>query len=323
MTRFLNLDGSGPRTFRDIFKWSVVETLAGRRRRTPARAPVPRVEPAPELVQHAPRAPGAYRLTWIGHSTFLVQLAGVNLLVDAVLFDSLSGVMRRNVAPGLAPHELPRIDLHLVSHNHYDHLDLPSLRRVRAPILTGRGNDYVFVGAKVDMVQELDWWGELSVGEVRITYVPSHHWSARGIRDRNRGLWGGFIIEAPGVRLYHAGDTAYFSGFAMLRERFGEIDAAMLPIGAYEPRWFMRHAHMGPEDAVRAFVDLGAKRFVPMHWGTFKLTDEPLDEPPMLLQQEWERYGFDRGALSLLAVGQSLEEPAHGHDVVALNGRTG
>ena len=303
--RFKNLDGSGPQPFDTVFKWAVRDKLAGRRRKSPARATVPRVEP--DLAALAtPPAPGeGARLTWLGHASWLVQLDGVSLLIDPVLRDAINVVIRRNVPPGVPPEKLPPIAASLVSHNHYDHLDLPSLEQVRAPIVTGLGHQRVFRGARLPCT-ELDWWGSTKVGAVTVHYVPSQHWSRRGLNDTNEMLWGGFVIDGSSARLYHSGDTAYFEGFKEIGRRYPGIDAAMLPIGAYDPAWFMSKQHMNPEEAVQAFEDLGARRFVAMHWGTFKLTDEPLDEPPQRLDAEWTRRGWTREKLHVLAVGQSL-----------------
>lgn len=303
--RFKNLDGSDPHPFSNIFRWAVVDKLAGRRRKSPARAPVPRVEP--DLAALAtPPAPGeGARLTWLGHASWLVQLDGISLLIDPVLRDTLSGIIHRNVPPGVALEQLPPIAASLVSHNHYDHLDLPTLTRVGAPVVTGLGHARIFAGAKLPCT-ELDWWQSTQVGPVKVTYVPSQHWSRRGLNDINEMLWGGFVVEGSSARLYHSGDTAYFDGFREIGRRFPGLDAAMLPIGAYDPEWFMSKQHMNPEEAVRAFEDLGAAHFLAMHWGTFKLTDEPLDEPPQRLDAEWSRRGWKREPLHVLPVGGSL-----------------
>src|SRR5690606_23873644 len=157
----------------------------------------------------------------------------------------------------------------------------------------------------LDRVIEMRWWQTEVVEGIAITFVPSQHWSQRGPTDRNRSLWGGFVIEADGLRLYFAGDTAYFSGFAEIGRRFPGIDAAMLPIGAYDPEWFMRKQHMNPEDALGAFEQLGARLFCAMHWGTFKLTDEPLDEPPALLEALRAERGIDPASVWVAAIGES------------------
>jgi L-ascorbate metabolism protein UlaG (beta-lactamase superfamily) len=303
--RFKNLDGSVPQAFTNVFKWAVTDKLTGRRRKSPDRAPVPRV--APDLAALAtPPAPGeGARLTWLGHASWLVQLDGISLLIDPVLRDAINVVIRRNVPPGVPLEKLPPITASLVSHNHYDHLDMPSLVDVHAPIVTGLGHSKLFRGQKLPCT-ELDWWGSTKVGPVTVHYVPSQHWSRRALADANEMLWGGFVIEGSSARLYHSGDTAYFEGFKEIGRRYPGIDAAMLPIGAYDPAWFMSKQHMNPEEAVQAFEDLGAARFLAMHWGTFKLTDEPLDEPPQRLDTEWNRRSWPREKLHVLAVGQSL-----------------
>ncbi len=195
----------------------------------------------------------------------------------------------RNAGPGLTVAQLPPIDAALVTHNHYDHLDLPTLNAVKAPVVAGIGTRASLRGLPCT---ELGWWDRLKLGGLEVTFVPSQHWSRRGLSDVNEALWGGFVVDGGGARVYHAGDTAYFAGFQEIGRRFPGIDAALLPIGAYDPEWFMRPQHMNPEDATQAFVDLGARALVAMHWGTFKLTDEPLDEPPARLRAEWKRRGL-------------------------------
>ena len=152
----------------------------------------------------------------------------------------------------------------------------------------------------------MDWWQEEEIEGLHITFVPSQHWSRRSLTDMNATWWGGFVIERGGLRVYHSGDTAWFEGFSLIGERCGEIHAAMLPIGAYAPRWFMRSQHMDPEDAVRAFRALGAAKFVATHWGTFKLTDEHLGEPPQLLREVWERAGLHDDQRFIPAIGETL-----------------
>ncbi len=303
--RFKNLDGSVPQSFGTVFKWAVTDKVTGRRRKSPDRAPVPRVEPDLAALATPPASGQGARLTWLGHASWLVQLDGVSLLIDPVLRDAINVVIRRNVPPGVPPEKLPPIAASLVSHNHYDHLDMPSLQQVRAPIVTGLGHARLFRGPSLPCT-ELDWWHSTKVGPVTVHYVPSQHWSRRGLADANEMLWGGFVIDGSSARLYHSGDTAYFDGFKEIGRRYPGIDAAMLPIGAYDPAWFMSKQHMNPEEAVQAFEDLGARRFVAMHWGTFKLTDEPLDEPPQRLDAEWGRRGWPREKLSVPAVGESL-----------------
>jgi L-ascorbate metabolism protein UlaG (beta-lactamase superfamily) len=300
--RFTNLDGSGPARIGRVLRWMVLDRLAGRRRRSPARAPVPEVTPDVELLRRPPVE--GLRVTWLGHASFLVQGAGTSVLIDPALGPRISGVIPRNAGPGLRVDQLPRIDASLVTHNHYDHLDLPTLRAVGAPLVAGLGTRPT---VKELPCTELAWWDRMHVGGLTVTFVPSQHWSRRGLGDTNEALWGGFVVESEDARVYHAGDTAYFGGFQDIGRRFPGLDAALLPIGAYDPEWFMRSQHMTPGDAAQAFLDLGARRLVAMHWGTFKLTDEPLDEPPRLLRTEWERRKLPAEALFIPQIGESLE----------------
>ena len=303
MARFRNLDGSGPNAGSQVFQWAVVDKVAGRRRRSPPSAPMPAVKPDLALLAKAPAVGELARLTWLGHASWLVQVDGVSLLIDPVFSRRISGIVPRNVAAPLQAAALPRLDATLITHNHYDHYDRPSVNAAKARVITGTG-----LGAAMDLpATELGWWDTERVSDtVRVTFVPSQHWSRRGLFDTNETLWGGFVVEGKAARIYHSGDTAYFEGFAEIGNRFPGIDAALLPIGAYDPPWFMEKQHMNPEQAVQAFLDLKAARFLAMHWGTFKLTDEPLDEPPLRLRAEWERRGLPPSALHIPAVGATL-----------------
>ena len=304
--RFVNLDGSVPQSLEAVLRWALWDRITGKRRVAPARAPVPAVwaDPARLAVPPPPGAPA--RVTWLGHASFLVQLDGVSLLVDPALLPTLFGGIPRNVPPGVPIERLPPVDAALVSHSHYDHLDLPTLERVGAPVVAGLGLDRLFERRGLPCTA-LGWWGSTRIGEVRITFVPSQHWSRRGLLDANETLWGGFVIEGRGAALYHSGDTAYFDGFREIGARFPGLDAALLPIGAYDPAWFMEKQHMNPEQALQAFEDLGARSFVAMHWGTFKLTDEPLDEPPARLEAERARRGLAPQRVRVPPVGATLE----------------
>jgi L-ascorbate metabolism protein UlaG (beta-lactamase superfamily) len=302
--RFVNLDGSGPKSYGDVLRWAVVERVLGRRTRAPGRATVPVV--APDLARlRTPPGPGeGARVTWIGHATFLIQLEGRTFITDPV-FGDLPGFVHRNVAAGVRLEDLPRIDAALVSHDHYDHLDLTALKRLGAPVYAGLGTKRLLEREGL-VAAELGWWDRVKLGDVAITFVPAQHWSRRGLADTNRRLWGGFVLEGGTATVYHSGDTAAFGGFGEIGHRF-HIDAALLPIGAYDPAWFMSPQHMNPEEALAAFGQLGAATLFPMHWGTFKLADEPLDEPPRRLEAERARRSVPRERVRLLAIGETAE----------------
>jgi len=303
--RFFNLDGtaSGAGLAR-VLKWQLGFHDEKRPRTPGTGVAVPVVSNDGKALRRATKD----ALTWIGHATFLIQLGGKSALIDPVMSQTLSTVVRRNVAPGLDWPALPKIDVVLVTHNHRDHMDAPTLKRLGGdPVyVVPRGLGKWFERAGLRRVVEMDWWQEEEIEGLHITFVPSQHWSRRGLTDMNATWWGGFVIERGGLRVYHSGDTAWFEGFSLIGERCGEIHAAMLPIGAYAPRWFMRTQHMDPEDAVRAFTALGAAKFVAMHWGTFKLTDEHLGEPPQLLRETWRRAGLHDNQRSIPAIGETL-----------------
>lgn len=242
-------------------------------------------------------------LTWIGHASFLIQTPKQNLLVDPNWAKWLK-VFKRMKHPGLHLHELPDIDLVLVTHAHFDHLDRRSLRQVASdqPIVVPFevGNLVHDLGFK--SVHELHYWEDYYQGPLKITLTPCHHWGARMLHDSHRGF-GGFIIEVGGRTIFHCGDTAYFEGFKEIGQRH-KIDIALLPIGAYDPPTG-RDVHMNPEEAIRAFLDLGAQRMVPMHYGTFRLSYEPLNEPPTRLLACAEKYGVaDR--ISMMTEGRPM-----------------
>ena len=239
-------------------------------------------------------------VTFIGHSSFFLQIAGKNILIDPN-FARWIFVLKRLRQPGLRLRDLPPIDAVLVSHAHFDHLHRPSLRAIARLTRRRSGKRPVIVVPRHvrDLVSdlgygrivELDWWEELRLGHLEITHVPSRHWGARILRDMYRG-YGGYVLKAGGHSLYHAGDTAYFDGFREIGERL-RPDVALLPIGAYRPDSY-RAMHTSPEDAVQAFVDLGARCMVPMHYGTFRLSHEPMEEPLQRLKLEARRRRIEK-----------------------------
>lgn len=241
--------------------------------------------------------PGQMGVTFIGHSSFFIQIGGQNLVVDPN-FAKWIFVLKRLRRPGVRIRELPPIDAVLVSHAHFDHLHRPSLRAIARHTrrLTGRAPIIIVPEHVADLVSdlgfrqvvELERWQDCRVGSCTITHVPANHWGARIFRDMHRGF-GGFVIKSSKHSVYHAGDTAYFNGFAEIGRRLNP-ELALLPIGAYSPPSF-RNVHTNPEDAVQAFLDLGARWMVPMHYGTFRLSHEPVNEPVEFLEREAERRG--------------------------------
>jgi L-ascorbate metabolism protein UlaG (beta-lactamase superfamily) len=306
--RYENVDpGHRFQDFRAVLRWGVWDRLSGRRRVRPAGPPAPWVEPDTERIRRPADRP---QLTWGGHATFLVSLGGRSVLVDPVFSSRVAWIVPRHGRAGLAADLLPPLSAVLVTHNHYDHLDRPSLRAVPAtvPAVVPLGLGRWFGRWNRRPVIELDWWQATELDGLTITLVPSRHWSRRGVADLNRTLWGGFIVACGGLGVYHAGDSASFEVFAEIGRRFPGLAAALLPIGAYEPVWFMGRQHMTPEQAGEAFLALGAARLVPMHWGAFQLTDEPISEPIGRLSDWWGAHGPGDGrALVEMAVGETVE----------------
>ncbi|HVO09405.1 MAG TPA: MBL fold metallo-hydrolase [Vicinamibacteria bacterium] len=251
-------------------------------------------------------------VTWIGHATFYVRLDGAGFLTDPIYSERASPLAfagpRRMVPPGVPLPALPRIDFALLTHDHYDHSDLPTMRE-----LAGRGVPFVVPSGLAALVSraggrvaaELGWWQTAEVAGLRVICVPARHFSGRGLRGRNRTLWCGFVVSGGNGRVYHAGDSALFAGFAEVRRRLAPIDVALLPIGAYEPQAMMHPIHLDPEEAARAASDVDARVTVGMHWGTFDLADEPPDEPPRRFLAEASRLGLQRRA-RVMAVGETL-----------------
>jgi len=240
---------------------------------------------------------------WIGHATWAFRMAGKLVVIDPIWSKSISGAVRRLTPPGIALADMPPIDIVLVTHDHRDHMDLPTLAKLpdTATYIVGTGN-----GDRLGKsnVIELDWWEQTTIGELQITFVPARHWSMRMPWNRNATLWGGFVIKGPRRVVYHSGDTAWGDHFAEIADRCGPIDYAMLPIGGYSPQWFMSSQHIGPEEAGRAYEALRAKHLLAMHWGTFKLTDEAIGEPVAKLRAWWAERGLPDEQLWIPPVGE-------------------
>lgn len=301
-TRFLNPAGEPEtdRSFGDLLRWRRSAPDNG----WPAAVAVTPVTPAARVA--------GLRVTMVGHATLLIQIAGLNILTDPVWSDRASPVAfagpRRVTAPGIELDALPPIDAILLSHNHYDHLDIASLRALHRRhdplIVTPLGNDAIIHRhLPAARVCAGDWGDHFDVVPgARAHIVPALHWSSRGPRDRRMALWGGFLLEAAGKRVYFAGDTGYGTGdiFRAIGARFAPVDLAILPIGAYDPRWFMAAQHCDPEEAIRIMRDVGAKAAVGMHWGTFKLTDEARTDPERRLADGLAAHGIEPGRFRAL-----------------------
>jgi L-ascorbate metabolism protein UlaG (beta-lactamase superfamily) len=240
---------------------------------------------------------------WIGHATWALRLGGKLIVTDPVWSTSLSGVVPRLVPPGIALDAMPPVDIVLVTHDHRDHMDLPTIGKLgdRPLYVVPLGNGKRI---KHPRVVELDWWQSHEVDGVTITLVPARHWSMREPWNKNDTLWGGFVVKGPEGTFYHSGDTAFGEHFAEIGARF-PIDWAMLPIGGYAPRWFMEPQHVDPVEAARGFAALGARNMLAMHWGTFRLTDEAVGEPPERLRAYWAEQGLDPARLWICDVGES------------------
>ncbi len=255
-------------------------------------------------------------VTFVNHATFLLRLDGLVVLTDPIFSERCSPLSwagpRRARAPGVALAGLPRPDLILLSHNHYDHMDLPTLRALRRrhapPVVTMLGNAAKLARLGI-VATELDWWQETSLAGVRITATPARHFAARTPWDRNRTLWGGFMLHHRHGQVLFAGDSGAGAHWQAIGSRLGAPDVALLPIGAYEPRWFMSAVHMNPEEAVAAHLALGARRSVGMHFGTFQLTDEPIDAPLHALAAAREAAGLDPDAFTVHGFGETRLYP--------------
>jgi L-ascorbate metabolism protein UlaG (beta-lactamase superfamily) len=300
--RFFNPGGIAAQPFS-----AVPRMLLEPRTRWPSRIDAP--------PQRPPRLDGANAvLTFIGHSTFLIQAPAGNILTDP-MYSRRAGPFnmmgpRRVREPAVRFDDLPPISIVLLSHNHYDHCDPRTLgmlaERFDPVVVTPLGNGALVRSSGIRRVEELDWWRDAKASALPITLTPAQHFSSRTPLDRNRALWGGFMLTAGGARIFFAGDTAYAPFFRDVRQRLGPIDLALLPIGAYEPRWFMQAVHMNPAEAVQAHVDLEASESVAMHFGTFPMTTEGIDEPLRALDAARRARHIPPSRFRTLGFGESL-----------------
>ena len=265
------------------------------------------VEPPPERV-----GPNELRATYVNHATTLVQIDGKNVLTDPIWGDRASPFSwagpRRRHPPGIAWDALPPIDVVLLSHNHYDHLNEPTIKRLAADhdatFVTGLGNGPLLERLGIEKVRELDWGERVELGSITIVGQPARHFSGRGFSDRQRTLWMSFVIEGPGGPVYFGGDTSYGTHFADTARECGPMRLAILPIGAYAPRWFMGSLHLNPAEAVRAHLDLGARHSLAMHYGTFRLSEEGQDDPVSALREALAENALTEEAFWLLSPGE-------------------
>jgi L-ascorbate metabolism protein UlaG (beta-lactamase superfamily) len=257
---------------------------------------------------------GDVAITFVNHVTFLIQTAGINILTDPVWSERASPFRwigpKRVRSPGVAFEDLPTIDLVLVSHNHYDHLDMATLKqlgqRFSPTVITAAGDARLIGPLGFKETLELDWWDNTEFEDrVKITFVPAQHFSARSLFDQRRSLWGGYVIESCGRRIYFAGDTGYSTHFSDVKTRLGPPDIAMLGIGSYEPRWFMKPLHMNPAEAVTAHRDLGSKQSIGMHFGTFQLSAEAIDQPQADLKRALAEIGVPETEFVTLHEGET------------------
>jgi N-acyl-phosphatidylethanolamine-hydrolysing phospholipase D len=311
-TGFKNLHLQDRGRFREFLRWRLGLGPEEKPALPPEAVPPYRpqvVAPDRERLQHPD--PGVLQVTWIGHATFLLQVAGVNILTDPMFSDRASPVSfigpKRLTPPGVPFRDLPPIHAVVISHNHYDHLDAPTVTRlgngVRFFVPLGLGRWFKQQG--LDKVVELDWWHSAGLGPLRFTAVPAQHFSSRSLWDRNQSLWACWVVETPAGPLFFSGDTGYSVDFREIGARYGPMRLSLLAVGGYMPRWFMAPMHLNPPEAVQIHQDLRSRQSLGMHWGTFPLTDEPLGEPPLYLQKALKDAGIPEPDFTVLKFGET------------------
>ncbi len=304
MKKFENLDRVGnDHTFLDMYRWNKER----RRKQKDLITQISRVE-HPQI-EELKRNQSLTSITWIGHSTFLIQMAGMNILTDPVWARRM-GVQTRMTEPGLEIDDLPTIDVVLISHGHYDHLDFPTIRKIKGDPMyyVPIGLRKAFLKRGYKKVQEANWWETFVYKDISFHFVPAQHWTRRGAFDMNTSHWGGWVIERgndPSETVYFVGDTGYFRGFKDIAEKF-HLNYVLMPIGAYEPEWFMESSHINPEDAIKAFIELEGDYFIPMHYGAYRLADDTGPEALERLMNEWSRRQLPEEQLRVLLIGETI-----------------
>ncbi|MGG1401570.1 MBL fold metallo-hydrolase [Bacillus salipaludis] len=299
--RYSNLDDvQNKKSFKDMRKWmkerrSKVKDLSVQIQQSPTKK-------INELKENHSKT----SFTWIGHSTFLIQMNGVNILTDPVWAKRM-GFQKRLTEPGISLEDMPDIDIVVISHGHYDHLDFPTLKKLKGnphyfvPIGLGE----IFFKKSFKRVKEMRWWESTEYLGLTLHFVPAQHWTRRTLSDINTSHWGGWIFQLEQESHYFVGDSGYFRGFKEIGGKF-EIDTVLMPIGAYEPEWFMAVSHISPEDSVKAFMELNAKRFIPMHYGAYRLADDTGPEALERLLKEWEKRELPQEMLRVLLIGETI-----------------
>ncbi len=301
--RFFNPNGPGTKSLWDVFLWKI-------------KSDPPDWPSEIKNKKYDLKKIGSEKaiITFINHATFLIQLSELNILTDPIFVKRAGpfqafGPVKRVREAGIDFKKLPKIDLILISHNHYDHLSLQDLKMISdrdGPlILCPVGDKKLLQDEGIKNITELDWWEKRNVKNVEVTFTPVQHWSGRGVFDKNKSLWGGYYLNNKNLKIYFAGDTGYTRFFKMTKERLGAPDISLLPIGAYEPRWFMKDFHINPEEAIKAHLDLESKLSFGMHFGTFKLTDEAYDTPVHELKDKLKLLKVSEASFRVLDFGES------------------
>lgn len=298
------LDGSG------FWTWQWQRLTGTLPKQDPSRVPVAR----PDL-NYLRANKTDITVTWIGHSTAMWQIGGLNILTDPHFYDRASPLTfagpKRAVVMPIALKDLPRIDVVLISHNHYDHLDRRTVLDLNAQVggpplfIVPLGIDLWLNREGITNVQKMDWWQAHATGTARVSLVPVQHWSARSPWDRHATLWGGFVVESDGFKMFYSGDTGYSQDFKDIFAKFGGFDFAQIAVGCYEPRWFMKSQHVNEEEAVQIHKDIGSKLSMGVHWGTFRLCDDPIDAPIDNLPKAREKLGVKPEEFVLFGLGET------------------